>query len=76
MPNTPVVGDRYYFSWAELGRPTVPGTIELPGLGKLLFDDADAFFAGKYGEGAGYFVRRSRPLGEKMFVVVSREQRA
>ncbi len=76
MPNTPVVGDKYYFSWAELGRPTVPGVIDLPGLGKLMFDDADAFFANKYRDQAGYFVRPSRPLGEKMFVVVSRRQPA
>ena len=41
----PVVADRYYVTWDEIGRPTVRGDYEVPGLGMLVFDDTDAFYA-------------------------------
>lgn len=70
----PVVADRYYVTWKELGSPTVRGDYEVPGLGVVVFDDADAHHASKHPQ-AGFFVRRSKALGGR-FVVVSREQPA
>lgn len=70
----PVVADRYYVTWEEIGRPTVRGDYEVPGLGVLVFDDTDAFYATS-GKSEGFFVRQSKALAGK-FVVVSREQSA
>ncbi|MBS1714653.1 MAG: hypothetical protein JST30_09995 [Armatimonadetes bacterium] len=70
----PVIADRYYVTWEEIGRPTVRGDYEIPGLGTLVFDDADAFHATKF-QNAGFFVRRSKALGGR-YVVVAREQSA
>ncbi len=70
----PVVEDRYYVTWDELGRPTVRGDYEVPGLGIVVFDDADAHYA-TTGKSKGFFVRKSKALGGR-FVVVSREQSA
>ncbi|MCC6404623.1 MAG: hypothetical protein IT207_11505 [Fimbriimonadaceae bacterium] len=71
---TPVVADRYYVTWAELGKPTVRGDYEAPGIGVVVLDDADIHHIAKY-ENAGFFVRQSKALGGR-FVVVSREQSA
>ncbi|ARU41441.1 hypothetical protein CCB80_09970 [Armatimonadetes bacterium Uphvl-Ar1] len=76
MAIEPVVGDKYLFTWAELGKPTVAAEIKLPGLGVLIFDDADAHYAKQIGENAAYFIRRSRVMGEGIYVVVSRQQPA
>ncbi|MBL8067727.1 MAG: hypothetical protein JNM28_04705 [Armatimonadetes bacterium] len=76
MAIKPAVGDKYLYTWAQLGSPTVPGEIELPGLGKLLFDDADAYYAKNNRETAEFFIRRSMALGDGMYVVVSRRQSA
>ena len=70
----PVVADRYYVTWEELGRPTVRGDYEVPGLGILVFDDADAHYATSH-KSTGFFVRRSKALGGR-YVVVAREQSA
>lgn len=76
MAIEPVVGDKYLYTWAELGKPTVPCQIKLPGLGTLLFDDADAHYVKQNPETAEFFIRRSKVLGDGMFVVVSRRQTA
>jgi hypothetical protein len=76
MANEPIVGDKYYFTWSELGKPTVSSKVKLPGLGVLIFDDADAHYAVTNPETAGFFIRRSKVLGEGLFVVVSRHQSA
>lgn len=70
----PVVADRYYVTWEELGKPTVRGDYEIPGLGILVFDDTDAFYA-TTGKARGFFVRFSKALGNR-YVVVAREQSA
>ncbi|MBL8065255.1 MAG: hypothetical protein JNM34_05285 [Chthonomonadaceae bacterium] len=70
----PVVADRYLVTWEELGRPTVRGDYEVPGLGYVVFDDTDAYYA-TTGKSTSFFVRRSVALGGR-FVVVSREQSA
>lgn len=71
----PVVGDRYYLTWEELGKPTAPTDVEVPGLGIVYLDDADIHYA-KNTPDAAFFVRRSPALGEHHFVVVSRVRRA
>ncbi len=76
MANEPVVGDKYFFTWAELGKPTVNSTVKLPGLGTLMFDDADAHYVKNVGDKAAFFIRKSSVLGKDMFVVVSRQQPA
>lgn len=76
MANQPVVGDKYLFTWAELGKPTVQGSIKLPGLGTLIFDDADAHYANAVGDKAAFFIRKSGVLGKDIYVVVSRQQPA
>lgn len=70
----PVVADRYFVTWEELGKPTVRGDYDVPGLGIVVFDDADAHHAAKHPT-SGFYVRRSKALGGR-FVVVSREQPA
>lgn len=70
----PVVADRYYVTWNEIGRPTVRGDYEIPGLGMLVFDDTDAFYATS-GKATAFFVRKSKALGGR-YVVVAREQSA
>lgn len=75
MPFAPVVGDRYFLTWEELGSPTVKGDIEVPGLGWVFLDDADVHYA-QGTPGAGFFVRKSKALGTEHFVVVARQQSA
>lgn len=70
----PVVADRYYVTWDEIGSPTVRGDYEIPGLGMLVFDDTDAHYA-TTGKARAFFVRKSKALGGR-YVVVSREQSA
>lgn len=74
MALKPAVGDKFFFTWAELGKPTVPAKVKVPGLGTVLLDDADIHYAKNNPEVAGFFVRRSRALGGGMFVVVARRQ--
>ncbi|MDI9639638.1 hypothetical protein QPK87_05165 [Kamptonema cortianum] len=76
MPLEPAVGDKYLFTWAELGKPTVRTQVEMPGLGKILLDDADVHYAKNNPETAAFYVRRSKALGEGMYVVVARVQPA
>jgi len=76
MAIEPVVGDKYFFTWAELGKPTVQGSIKLPGLGTLIFDDADAYYAKTVGDKAAFFIRKSSVMGNDVYVVVSRQQPA
>ena len=71
----PVVGDKYLYTWEELGKPTVRGEIKLAGLGTLLFDDADVHYANTAPDPA-FFIRPSKALAPGMFVVVSRRQSA
>lgn len=75
MAIEPVVGDKYFFTWEELGKPTVPCEIKIPGLGVLLFDDADAHYV-KNVENGAFFIRRSKVMGDGKYVVVSRQQPA
>jgi hypothetical protein len=75
MAIEPVVGDRYYLTWEELGKPTVPTDVEVPGLGIVYLDDADVHYAVN-NPGAAFFVRRSPALGEHGLVVVSRVRTA
>ncbi len=70
----PVVADRYYVTWEEIGKPLIPGDYEIPNLGLLTLDDADVHFATRV-PGAAFFVRRSAALGGR-YVVVAREQPA
>ncbi|MCW5939354.1 MAG: hypothetical protein KF884_02510 [Fimbriimonadaceae bacterium] len=70
----PVVADRYYVTFKELGLPTVPCDVEVPGIGIVTLDDADVHWGQTY-QNSGFFVRQSRALGGR-FVVVSREQPA
>ena len=70
----PVVEDKYFVTWQEIGSPITPGDYEIPGLGKLVFDDTDVHYA-MTGRATGFFVRRSRALHGR-FVVVSRQQSA
>ncbi|MES1228185.1 MAG: hypothetical protein ABUL72_05900, partial [Armatimonadota bacterium] len=72
MPFEPVVGDRYLFSWAELGKPTVRTDVKVPGFGIIVLDDADINYALKNPDTAAFFVRKSKALGTDQFVVVSR----
>jgi hypothetical protein len=76
MAIEPVVGDKYFFTWSELGKPTVKGEIDIPGLGKLIFDDADAHYANLNPDTAAFFIRRSSVLGPSIYVVVARQQSA
>lgn len=76
MPLEPAVGDKYYVTWHELGRPITQGVVKVAGLGALIFDDADLHYALKYQEKAAFFIRRSKSLGDGMYVVVSREESA
>ncbi|MBX3095903.1 MAG: hypothetical protein KF812_03500 [Fimbriimonadaceae bacterium] len=71
MAFEPVVGDRYYLTWEELGKPTVPTDVEVPGLGIVYLDDADVFYAVNT-PGAAFYLRKSKSLGENGLVVVSR----
>lgn len=70
----PVIGDRYFVTFEQLGTPTVRSDVEVPGLGIVVLDDADIHFAAKRPE-AGFFVRQSKALGGR-FVVVSRQHSA
>ena len=70
-----IVGDRYYVSYAELGKPSRKGDYKVPGLGIVVLDDADIHYA-KAVPSPGFYVRRSRSLGPEAFVVVSRAQTA
>lgn len=76
MPIEPVVGDKYLMTWAELGKPTVRTRVEVPGLGVVILDDADVHYAVNNPEVAAFYVRRSKVLGEGIFVVVARVQPA
>ncbi|MCA0361716.1 MAG: hypothetical protein LCH41_11770 [Armatimonadetes bacterium] len=76
MAIEPVVGDKYLYTWADLGKPRVNGVVELPGLGELILDDADIHYALKNPEVAAFFIRKAPVLGPKMYVVVSRMQPA
>jgi len=75
MPFTPVVGDKYFFTWEELGKPTVKADIKVPGFGIIFLDDADVHYA-LNNSPAGFFVRKSRALGSNHYVVVSRQRKA
>ena len=76
MAFTPVVGDRYLFTYAELGRPLANGPVKVSGFGTILLDDADIHYAQKYSDQAAFYVRPSKALGDNMFVVVARMQPA
>ena len=76
MPFEPVVGDRYLFTWEQLGKPTVRTDVKVEGFGIVVLDDADVHYALKNPADATFFVRRSRALGTDHYVVVSRVQRA
>jgi hypothetical protein len=71
----PVVGDKYFVTYKQLGSPRRKGMHDAPGLGKVLIDEADIHFGSNNPEG-GFFVRPSKALGEGRFVVVSRQHRA
>lgn len=73
MALEPAVGDKYYLTWAELGKPTVPSDISIPGLGTLYLDDADIYYA-LGTEGAAFFIRKCPALGPTHYVTVSRVQ--
>jgi len=75
MPFTPVVGDRYFFTWEELGKPTVRADIKVPGFGIIVLDDADVHYAATHSP-AGFYVRKSKALGSNHYVVVSRLRKA
>lgn len=75
MPFEPVVGDRYYFTWEELGKPTVKTDVKVPGFGTVFLDDADVHYAVNNSP-AGFFVRKSKALGTDHYVVVSRMRKA
>jgi hypothetical protein len=75
MAIKPAVGDRYYLTWEELGKPTVPSDIAIPGLGVIYLDDADIHYA-LTNPGAAFYVRKSKALGDNHFVTVSRVQTA
>lgn len=70
----PVVADRYFVTWEELGKPITPGNYPIPGLGELVFDDTDLHYA-LTGKATGFFVRKSAALHGR-YVVVSRQQSA
>ncbi len=71
----PVIGDRYFFTWEELGKPTIQGDVKVPGFGTILLDDADIHYA-MTNSPAAFFVRASKALGVNHFVVVSRQRSA
>lgn len=74
MAFEPVVGDKYLVSWADLGKPTVPGDYKIPGFGVVFLDDADVHYALNNAGAAAFFVRKSRALGPQHFVTVARVQ--
>lgn len=74
MAKAPVVGDKYLVTFEELGRPTVRQDVEVPGLGIVCIDEADANY-GKNNPDGAYFVRSSKAMGGR-FVVVSRVHKA
>jgi len=74
MPKEPVVGDKYLVTYAELGRPTVPTDVEVPGMGVVVMDEADVHYGARNPDGA-FFVRYSKPMGGR-FIVVSRVHKA
>lgn len=76
MSFEPVVGDKYLFTWKELGSPTVPAQVKVPGFGIVHLDDADVHYAVQNPETAAFYVRPSKALGSERFVVVSRVQPA
>ncbi len=76
MAFTPAVGDRYLFTWAELGKPQTNGDVKVPGFGWVLLDDADIHYAKSHPDVAAFFVRKSKALGTDHYVVVSRVEPA
>ena len=74
MPIEPVVGDKFFLTYEQLGRPTHRQDIEVAGLGVVVVDEADVHYGMNNPDG-GFFVRLSRPLGNR-FVVVSRQHKA
>ena len=76
MPYEPVVGDRFVFTWEQLGKPTVRTDVKVDGFGIVVLDDADVHYALENPSDAKFFVRRSRALGTDHYVVVSRVHRA
>lgn len=74
MAFEPVVGDKYLVTWADLGKPTVPGDYKIPGFGTVFLDDADVHYALNNAAIAAFFVRKCKALGENHFVTVSRMQ--
>ncbi|MCU0316320.1 MAG: hypothetical protein MUC92_06980 [Fimbriimonadaceae bacterium] len=72
----PVIGDKFLFTWEELGKPTVQGGVKVPGFGIIMLDDADVHYAQQNPTSAAFFVRKSKALGPIHYVVVSRVQPA
>lgn len=72
MAIQPVIGDKYFVTWAQLEKPTVKGHYKVTGLGTLILDDADVHYANKNPDIAAFFVRKSKALGPNMLVVVAR----
>ncbi len=71
----PVVGDKYFVTYRQLGSPRRKGLLPLAGLGQVLIDEADIHFGLQHPEG-GFFIRPSKALGAGRFVVVSRQHPA
>lgn len=76
MPYEPAVGDRYFFTWEQLGKPTVRTDVKIPGFGVVYLDDADVYYAVRNPQTAGFYVRKSKALGTDHYVVVGRVESA
>lgn len=76
MAYQPIVGDRYLVTFKQLGSPIVRTEVDVPGLGKVILDEADIHYAQKDPENAAFFVRKSKALGGAYLTVVSRMQKA
>lgn len=68
--------DRVRLTWEDLGKPRVKGDYPVSGLGIVVFDDADVYYAVRNPDSAAFFVRPSAALGPGHWVVISRVHKA